>query len=76
MGPWLCPAGTPSQYTPGRPLADWLQMEDPSSLIDKYGLVILQCFFAPLGVFLVLETLKDEWCVVIMAYDACLVFEI
>jgi len=31
------------------------------------GMVLWQCFFAPLCVLLVMKTLKDEWCIVIKA---------
>jgi len=39
------------------------------------GLVLLQCFLAPLGVLLVMKTLEDEWYVIIKAYKLA-VFEI
>ena len=39
------------------------------------GLIPLRCFLAPLGVLLVMKTLKDKWYVVIKAYKLA-VFEI
>ena len=38
-------------------------------------LVLLRCFLTPLGVLLVIQTLEDEWYVVIKAYKLA-VFEI
>ena len=37
--------------------------------------VLLQCFFGPVGVLFVMETLKDEWYIVIKAYKST-IFEI
>jgi len=44
-------------------------------VLQVIGLVLLQCFLAPLGVLLVMKTLEDEWNVVIKAYKLA-VFEI
>jgi len=45
------------------------------SFLRVPSLVLLQCFLAPLGVFLVTKTLKDEWYIVVEAYKLT-VFEI
>jgi len=49
--------------------------ENILSILQIPSLVLLRCFLAPLGVFVVMKTLEDEWYIVVEAYKFT-VFEI
>jgi len=45
-----------------------IRKENIWPVLQVLGLVLLQCFLAPLGVLLVMKTLEDECYIVIKAY--------